>query len=314
MGRALAATIAGMGSGLVAVASTDQPRGAAFAEEFGIRAIYESAGALATAGEVDAVYIASTNDRHHGDVLACLRAGKAVLCEKPFALTLGQAEEMVEDARRLGVFLMEAMWMRFQPGISLLLDLLEGGRIGEVSLIHAGFGIRADEDPGRRWFSRELGGGSMYDLGVYPLALAHLLLGRPQRVESLSVRAASGVDAQTGVLLGYDGGEMAVLWSSLVADASVEAVISGTEGRIVLHAPFHHTGRLSVWQRGEMVGEHEVEQVGYRTEVEEVERCLASGLGESALWSLDDTLAVAGLVERVVGEEQATGMGSTSSD
>ena len=300
MASVLCSTISGMPGGqVVAVMSASRHRARGFATEHRIGAAYTSVGELASDPDVEFIYIASTNDRHYQDTLACLEKDRPVLIEKPFALDRRQATEMVERARKRGIFLMEGMWMRFQPAILKLADLVAAGTIGPVRHLAADFVIPAPDDPNRRWFSPELGGGSVYDLGVYPLALAHMLLGPPVRMTSLSVLAKTGVETQSGMTLAYAGGELAVLSSSLLAFGENEAVIAGPEGRITLRAPFHHSTRLTVHRRDGEMAVHDVEDLGYRPEVEEVERCVTAGKTESDLWSLDDSLALMDMVDRV---------------
>lgn len=300
MADGLHQTISAMPSSeVVAIASHSSDRASDFARERGIDRAHASIEELVGDPLVEAIYVASTNERHYFDVLACLGGGKAVLCEKPFALNTSQAAEMVAHARRRGVFLMEAMWMRFQPATIRMLDLVAEGVIGPVLQITADFGATVPSDPGRRWFSATQGGGSLYDLGVYPLALAHLLLGIPTKVIAAVQRAATGVDAQAGILLSYKGGEMAVLSSSMVADGNVEATVSGPNGRIRIHSQFHHSRRVSVHRRGVELANYDVEDLGYQPEVEEVERCLTKGLKTSELWTLDDSLALVDVLQRV---------------
>lgn len=279
-------------SSVVAVASSSRSRAEAFAEKRGISGVYSSVGEMAGRAPVEGVYVATTNDRHYEDVLACLREGKAVLCEKPLALTVAQAEEMVAEASRLKVFLMEAMWMRFQPAVETLVGQVKAGVIGTPRLLSAGFAIKGNDDPGRRWFAPALGGGSLYDLGVYPVALSHLLFGPPSQVEVVVIPAGTGVDAQTGLVMAHPDGALSMVWSSLVADGGAEAVVAGETGRIMVHTPFHHATRLSLFRERELIETWEVADLGYRPEVEEVERCLPLGLTESPCWSHRDSLAV----------------------
>ena len=106
-----------------------------------------------------------------------LRAGKHVLCEKPFALNARQAARMAEEARSRGLFLMEAIWSRFLPAYRSLVEVIGEGRIGEPLLVEADFGFRRPVDPDHRHFAAELGGGALLDLGIYPMQLCTLVLG-----------------------------------------------------------------------------------------------------------------------------------------
>ncbi|MBK5268607.1 MAG: Gfo/Idh/MocA family oxidoreductase, partial [Acidimicrobiia bacterium] len=210
MASALHSTILAMPDGeVVAVTSTSRRRAETFASLHQIEGVYSSVEAMARDRAVEFVYIASTNDRHHDDTITCLDANRPVLVEKPFSMNRRQAEAMVQRARMRQTFLMEAMWMRFQPAILRLIELIEIETIGPIRHLSANFVIVVPDDPERRWFSAALGGGSVYDLGVYPLALAQMLLGRPEQVASLSVLGPTDVETQSGINLRYPNGALA---------------------------------------------------------------------------------------------------------
>ncbi|MFO7548643.1 MAG: Gfo/Idh/MocA family oxidoreductase [Acidimicrobiia bacterium] len=301
---AMAATIRQVEGGVVnAVASRSPERSARFAAAHGIRYRFESAGELAVCDDVDVVYVASSHSHHLADATASLEAGTPVLCEKPLTVSLTEAETLVATARRTGVFLMEAMWMRFQPFWDRLTEWIDSGRIGPLRHIAADFGINADPDPGRRWFDPAQGGGALLDVGIYPVTLACLLAGVPDEVRALQVAADTGVDAQTGMVLRHPGGVLSVLGCSFVADTGIEATLSGPDGRIRLDAPFHQSGRLSHRVGGDQIEEIDVSYrgSGYRWEVEEVHRCLSLGLSESPRHPLDATLGIMRVLERARG-------------
>jgi predicted dehydrogenase len=279
---ALTQAIRAEGGEVVAVSSAHAGRAAAFAERHGIARHHAPHHALLDAGGVDAVYVATTNDRHRDDAIACLEAGVPVLLEKPFALSEAQTRGVLTTAERTGVFLMEAMWMRFQPGLFELERRIAAGQIGTPRLLAAHFGIVAEHDPTRRWFAREQGGGALLDIGVYPLTFAISLLGTPIEAQAVGETADSAVDEQLAVAMRHTGGVSS--WSaSFVADAGVEATVAGSEGSFHLSTPFHEVPRLLRRQGGQDVEEAAVDGagLGYRPEVREVHRCLAEGLTES---------------------------------
>ncbi len=300
--EAMANTILHMDDAIVtAVASRSAERAQRFAAAHGIPQAFDQVAALADSDAVDCVYVASSNDRHLDDATLCLLNGTPVLCEKPLTTSLDDAEQLVGTSRSTGTFLMEAMWMRFQPFWKPMLEWIEGGRIGELRHITADFGIPARPDPSRRWFDPSQGGGALLDVGIYPVTLACLLAGPPVRTVHLSVAADTGVDAQTAIVLEHAGGVVSVLGSSFVADTAIEATVSGPEGRIHLAAPFHHTPRMSLWVRDRLVEELDTSYAGsgYRWEVREVQRCVEEGLAESPRHPLDDTLMVMRVLDTV---------------
>ncbi|MDJ0962533.1 MAG: Gfo/Idh/MocA family oxidoreductase [Acidimicrobiia bacterium] len=297
----MVSTLQDLGSPVVAVGSQRPDAARSFAETWSIPNAVSSHDAVAEADDVDVVYVATTNDRHHENVMACVAAGKAVLCEKPLALNLDQATDMLGAASRAGVFAMEAMWMRFLPFIAKLDELIADGAIGPVTHVAASFSFPAPFEPDRRWLNRQLGGGALLDLGIYPVSLIHHLLGPPVDFEASSRIAETGVDHTTQVISTHDNGAMATAACSFGADTANEAVVSGPGGRIRIHAQFHHSRRLTLERGGDRVESFDTDFVGhgFRFEVAEVLRCLEAGLIESPIRPHGDTLAVMGWLDAI---------------
>jgi predicted dehydrogenase len=278
---------------LVAVGSRTPERAKEFATRFGVPRAYGSWAELAADPDVDVVYVATPHSAHHAAARLCLSAGRAVLCEKPFTLDLATATDLVELARERGLFLMEAMWMRCNPAIRRLVDLVAAGRIGEVRAVHADFGLASRLPAGHRLHARELGGGALLDLGVYPVSFAHLFLGEPTTIAAWATLSPQQVDENTGMLFGYGDGALATLTCSLVTDTPRVASVSGTTGRVELARGFFRPETLVLY-RDEHVETISVryDGLGYVHEIREVHRCLGLGLTESPLVPLADTLAV----------------------
>jgi predicted dehydrogenase len=293
MASALVSAIREAGGEVAAVASRTDETAGAFAADHGLPRWFGSYEGLIGEADVDAVYVSTTNQRHHDDTLLCLEAGLAVLCEKPLALNARQASVMVDVARSSGVFLMEAMWMVFQPAFLTMNRLIKGGVIGPVSHVQADFGFPADLKPAGRLADPALGGGALLDIGIYPLTLVHSLLGSPDGFEASAILGPTGPDVQVGVVSTH-GDALATVSASFLADSSIEAVVSGPEGRLCLHAPFHHSPLVTLHRRGDLIDSWDCsyEGSGYGSEVDEVHRCLDAGLVESDRRSLADTLEV----------------------
>ncbi|WP_232248363.1 Gfo/Idh/MocA family protein [Streptacidiphilus rugosus] len=279
------------GAEVFAVASRSQSSADAFAARHGIPHAYGSWEAMARDERIDVVYVATPHSAHHDAASLCLDAGRAVLCEKPVTMNAAEARALVELARKRGVFLMEAMWMRCNPAIRKVVSLVADGALGRLRTVQADFGIAGPFDPGHRLRDPALGGGALLDLGVYPVSLAHLLLGAPDQVRAWSTRTPEGVDANTGLLLGYDGGlddgALAALSCGIVAGTPCRASIVGELGRIELPPVFFRPDHFTLF-RGEedAVGERfDVPYTGrgFVHEAEEVMRCLREGLTESPL-------------------------------
>ena len=287
---------------LVAVGSRSQETADAFADEFGIPHRHASYAALAADPSVDAVYISTPHPYHHGAALLALRAGKAVLCEKPFAMDLASAQEMVSVARSSGALLVEAMWTRFLPTMARVRSVLAAGTLGDIVYLTAEHGQWFPEDPEFRLFAPSLGGGALLDLGVYPISFAQMVLGTPSRVTAVSDPAFTGVDRTTSMILQYLSGAHAVLTTSLAAASNNPAAIYGTAARLELDGWFYTPTSFRVIARDGTVLETYTPAAGGRGmehEAAEVGRCLRAGLTESPVLPLDDTLAVMATMDEV---------------
>lgn len=231
---------------LLASGSRSIERARAFADTFSIPHRYGSYQALVEDPRIEAVYIATPASEHKAGIELCLRAGKAVLCEKPLTVSSQEAADVITLARRSGVFLMEAMWTRFLPLIACLRQLLDQDIIGEIRHVMADLASDVEFDPAGRVFNAELGGGALLQRGVYLLSLTSMILGSPIRAKGLSVVGSSGIDDATGILLKYSKGQLATLWCSVRVRGERRAVIAGTRGQIVIHDPVNCPSTLTV--------------------------------------------------------------------
>jgi predicted dehydrogenase len=289
------------GHQVAAVGSRSLASATAFADRYRIGRTHGSYQDLAADDRVDVVYVATLQSHHLATAGLCLAAGRAVLVEKPFTMTAAEAEELVAMAARSRVFAMEAMWMRFNPVIAAALRLVHDGEIGEVLQVSADFSIDVRAKPDHRLWRPELGGGALLDLGVYPVTLAHLLLGEPDRVAASSVLAASGVDAETTVRLDYPAGATASLHCGLLAETPQVARIGGTLGNIEIDVPFLCPPGLTLTRRHGAPARIALpcRGHGYTHQAIEVADCLHAGAAQSVLRPLSDTVAVMRLLDRV---------------
>ena len=178
-------------------------------------------------GELDVIYVATPHPQHHALALAAIEAGTPLLVEKAFTATVAGAQEVVAAARAAEVFCMEAMWTRFQPAVVRAASSSTAGEIGDPLLVQADFGAYREFDPASRLFDLSLGGGSVLDLGVYPISLAQHFLGRPDRVTTTGTTYPNGADASAAIHLSYDDGRAASLTCTL---ASADAGPGGGRG------------------------------------------------------------------------------------
>jgi predicted dehydrogenase len=277
---------------LHAVASRSIERAQAFAQQYGAPHAFGNYQDIINCPELDAVYIATPHSSHFENTLLCLEARIPVLCEKPFALNSSQARQMVDIAQVNNVFLMEALWTRFLPSMLKTMDLVNSGAIGEIVSLKADFGFKAPFDPESRIFNPDLGGGSLLDIGIYPVFLALLLLGKPQQIKAFANFGPTGVDMDCGMLLQYEDQKLAHLHSTLLARTKTEAFIYGTEGTIHMHTRWHEPTSISIISLdGRPENFHfDWSDNGYGFEAKEVMKCIGMGLKESPARTLDDTL------------------------
>lgn len=292
------------GAVLTVVASRDIERAKAFATEFSVPNYFGTYEELVTSDEVDVIYVASPHSHHHEHTLLCLKHGKAVLCEKAFSINSRQAREMVDLARSKKIFLMEALWSRFLPHYLKTKEMLTEGKLGEIKGVMANFGFKPMPPVSPRLFDPALGGGSLLDIGIYPIFFAQSLLGKPDSIIAKMDAASTGVDEQCSIIFNYKGGQTATLFSTLASNLETDADIFGTEGRIRLTSRFYEPSATIQYYPGIVSTRTEIPVIkepgfGYQHEARHVQECLQNGLTESPVWSLNDTLDLMETLDRV---------------
>ncbi len=285
---------------LIAVAGSDLARAKAFAAEFGADFAYATHDEIVGTPNLDAVYVGTTNDHHCADALLCLNHKIPVLCEKPFAMNSTEVQQMLEAAQRNNTFLMEALWTRFLPSIKKIKELIEADTIGKIKTIRADFGFNASKAaPLSRVFVPELGGGSLVDVGIYPMFLAQLFLGKPIAVKATATIGDTGVDEDCSMLFEYGTGQLAVLYSSIACKTPTEAFINGEKGYIHILPRFHGVNggfTLAIYD-----GSHDGAKThynfdwwgdGFTYQIQEVMDCIKAGKKQSDLMSHAFSLAL----------------------
>jgi predicted dehydrogenase len=289
------------GATLGAVASRNADRAKEFAAKFGAPVYYDNYEALANDPAIDAVYVATPHGFHCEHALLCLKKGKAVLCEKPMALSNRQAQLMVDAAIENKTFLMEAMWTRFLPVVEATLELIRDGQIGIVKQVRTDFGFMAPFDPDGRLYNLRLGGGALLDIGVYTILLPLLLLGEPDRIYSAAHLSPTGADETCQALFQYKDGRTAIISATLASQTALTAEIAGTKGMIRIPAPWYKNDLLIIEQEGAAPRPISVDPMinGFEYEIRETMDCLDKGLIESPRMPHSFSLAVSRTMDTI---------------
>lgn len=285
---------------LTAVASRDFTKAEEFGGKFNALRMYNSYDLLFEDSEVEIVYIATPHNSHAELSIKALEKGKHVLCEKPMALSYKDAQRMIEASKKNNVFFMEAFWTRFIPSIQNLLQKIGNGIIGDVNYIKADFAFHGSETENKRLFDKDLGGGALFDIGVYPLFLSYILLGKPKEVIAKAIKHKNDIDLQTSMILQYETAQ-SILHASIVSESDMKAIISGTKGRIELNAPWYIADGYSLFINEEKEATFTFPALGkgYSHEIIECQNCILNNEIESKLWSHENSLDLSRIVEEI---------------
>jgi dihydrodiol dehydrogenase / D-xylose 1-dehydrogenase (NADP) len=231
---------------LLAVGSRNKKSAHNFAEKFNLLQYFSSYSQLANSPKVDVIYIATPNSCHKENVLLCLNAGKGVLVEKSFVTNVKDAELLINLSKKKNLFLMEAMWTRYVPAFLKIEQLINSGEIGEIRSFQATLGQPSKINLKSNLFGDILGGGSLLDLGVYPIFWSHFLFGLPIKIQSNIYYGSTDVDLTSSIMLSYDDGKQSNIMSSIATRFSNRGVIYGTKGSIEIHQPLYCPTSISV--------------------------------------------------------------------
>jgi len=288
------------GAILTAVASRSIEKAQTFAKEHEAEFAFDSYQQLFESGTVDVVYIATPHTSHADLSIAAMNNGLHVLCEKPMGVNSAEVEEMIAASNKNTVFLMEALWTRFLPSFLKTKELLNAGSIGKVAHINADFAFygmdRAEEG---RVLNPALAGGSLLDIGLYPVFLAYALLRKPKTILATANFHSTGIEKQVSIIFGYEDAQ-AVLYSGFTSNSETRAEITGSDGSIILASRWHETDDYSIEKDGKQK-HFTVPKIGkgYAHEIKEVHNCINAGEIESEKWSHQNSLDLIGLLDEI---------------
>lgn len=286
-----------------AVGSRTQDKASAFAAKWDIGTAHGSYEALVNDPDLDVIYVATPHNMHYEHVMLALNAGKNVFVEKPMAMNVAQAAEMVALAREKGLFFAEALWTYFLPKFDILQQVFESGVLGEIKSVHTEYGEYFTRD--HRIFDPKLAGGPLLDLGTYPLSLITKLIGVPAQVVGMKQMDQSGVHGQLSVILADENGNQGTLSTTLYGLTPTNAAIVGTGGTVQFDSEFNLPGSFTVRSADGSVILHHDEPAGrhfegLHYEAAEVARCIAAGRTETEKRPLDATLDMLRALEMIV--------------
>ena len=289
---------------LIAIGSRSQQSADDFATEFPVKYRHDSYLDLTQNPEVDVIYVATPHVLHHENTLLCLQHNKAVLCEKPFAMNARQANEMIALAKSKNLFLMEALWTKFQPHFKKMQEMIAQGMLGEIRSVLVNFGFIPPEPVNPRLFEPSLGGGTLLDIGIYNVFMALNTLGKPDHIDAVMTPAPTGVDEMCAVTFRYNNGALAQLFSSFCSNLATDADIAGTKGRIRLTSRFYETSSAVEFYPGrvntrQVIPLPEQTGFGYQYEARHVNDCLRNGKTESDIMSFADTLLLMETLDKI---------------
>jgi len=288
------------GAELYAVASRSVAKAEEFAKEFNATKFYGSYEDLVKDEEVDIIYIATPHVFHFEQTLLCLKHKKAVLCEKPFAMNKEQVNEMILTAKKENVFLMEALWTYFLPHYQYVLELVKSEKFGKITGLEADFGFEAPYLPEKRLFNKDLGGGSLLDIGIYPVFAALTLLGKPDTISAKAEFSKTGVDESCSIVFNYQNGVRANLLSTINKNTTSTATINFEKASVIINRRFHEPTSVTILHNDqEETISFDVNTNGYNFEAEHVQQMLAEGRTESTVMSFEKSLELIGLLDNI---------------
>jgi len=288
---------------LYAAASRNLNNAEEFANEFGYEKAYGSYQEMAKDGEVDIVYIATPHSFHLEHTLLCLNHKKAVLCEKAFAINAKEVKIMIHAAKENNVFLMEAFWTIFQPQFLKISEIVKSKELGELKFIKSDFMFNAENDPDKRLYNINLGGGSLLDIGIYPIFTSLYFLGKPNKIKTIANIRPTGVEDSIAMLFGYDNGAIAVLTSSFESSCKNETELCFERGFIKIERNSNEPILMNKNDLNQSVNFDANSGMGYELEASHVMECLDKNLIESPILPLSFSLELIEIMDAVRKEE-----------
>lgn len=288
---------------LYAVASRDVQKAQEFVKSHDGEKFYGSYEELVQDEQVDLIYIATPNGLHKEHAILCMNHKKHVICEKPFTSNADELREVIACAKANDVFLMEAMWTRYFPVIKKVRKIVEEGVLGKIQLIQGDFGFCTQDRAGIK-FNKNLAGGALMDVGIYPISFASMIFKKqPHIIKAIATMSETGIDEKTSIIFGYEDGAQALLNCAMTLETPRNVYIVGEKGSIHIPNPWFATKaivKLSTGENYEIIEEDM--KNGYHFELEEAVSCIVNNQKESELMKLEESLELMETLDRVRAE------------
>jgi predicted dehydrogenase len=285
---------------LYAVAARSKERATFFAEKYNADKAYGGYKELAQDRKIDAVYIATPHALHNENTLLCLNHGIAVLCEKPFAMNLSEVKEMITCAKKNNTLLMEALWTYFLPHYKFLLEKLQHKTYGKILKLEADFGFYRAFNNDSRLFNKTMGGGSLLDIGIYPIFAALSTLGIPKQIEANATFFDNGADSSCNMIFHYNNEVKAFLKSTLLEDTPTEATFYCEAATIKLNGGFFMPTTVTITTKTKAETFDFTDKAnGYKYEILHFNQLLREGKIESPIMSFDFSKKLISLLDEV---------------
>lgn len=285
---------------IVAIYGRNSETSKTLSEQYNIPYIFETLDEMLAFEDLDILYIATPHQSHKDFAIKGMKAGFHILCEKPMAINVKEVEEMIAVAKETDRFLMEGLWTLYLPIIQHVKQWVDMDMIGDITGIQADFSFKAPFDPQNRLYNPDLAGGSLLDIGIYPLAFANYITHSiPEEIKAVATKTETGVDGTTSMILKYPKGITATLSSSIEFESESRAIIYGTLGRIEIPKFWmaKNTQRYTDTSiHREFVNE---EGIGYHYEIEAVNNYILNGFKESSLAPLQFSLNLVRLMDEI---------------
>lgn len=288
------------GSKLYAVASRSQEKANNFALKYNATKAFNNYEALSKDKNIDAVYIATPHALHLKNTLICLNQGIAVLCEKPFAMNKDEVSQMIDTAKKNNVLLMEALWTCFLPHYQYVLNAIKNQTYGNVLKLEADFGFYKAFSNDSRLFNKALGGGSLLDIGIYPIFASLSTLGKPNHINANATFFDNGADASCEMIFKYANDTTAYLKSTLLKDTPIEAVFYCEKGIIRINRGFYAPTTVTTIAHGkEETHNFNYKTIGYNYEIEHFNNLIRLGKTESDVMSFEFSQNIISTLDQV---------------